>query len=303
MPLHSRAAIAALLLLAACAGGDRPRGGQRRYRPVADLPVRIGPPYTIRGRTYVPAEDRDYIGVGMASWYGSESGRQTANGERFRPDWIGAAHRTLPLPSYVEVSSLKTGRTILVRINDRGPFVANRVIDLSRGAARQLGMERDGTIPVRVRRVFPSDAERAALRAGRPAALRPTLTESERRRLLAGPQRAAAPVPRPPAIITPAIPAPMDAAVPDAAPLSPMAGGVFVLVATFADPVEAVRVARDVGGRADLADGMARVRIGPLAEPDAQAALARVRSAGYQDARLDREPEPEPPASDMEPTR
>lgn len=276
MPLRDRVALAALLVLAACGGGpDRPRAGQRAYRPVADLPVKIGPPYRVRGQTYVPADDRDLVTVGMASWYGSESGGQTANGERFRPDWIGAAHRTLPLPSYLEVSSLKTGRTILVRVNDRGPFAANRVVDLSRGAARQLGMERDGTIPVRVRRVFPAEAERAALRAGRPVAVRPTLPESERLRLLAGMAQP---------------------------PQANASGGLFVQVATFSDPERAMRTARAVGGRADLADGLARVRIGPLAEPEGQAALARVRSSGYQDARLVRDPDPDLPYG-MEPSR
>ena len=122
---------AAAALLAACSGGN--------YRPVSDYPVRIGKPYTVRGVTYVPAEDTTYDMLGYASWYGNESGKRTANGERFRPGWATAAHTTLPLPSYVEVTALDTGRRIIVRINDRGPFAgSSRIIDLSRGAAEQL---------------------------------------------------------------------------------------------------------------------------------------------------------------------
>src|SRR5688500_6508875 len=74
-----------------------------KYRPVSDTPVRIGKPSQVRGVTYVPAEDMSYDKLGYASWYGEESGRQTANGERFRHGSVAAAHTTLPLPSYVEV--------------------------------------------------------------------------------------------------------------------------------------------------------------------------------------------------------
>ncbi|HEX8445289.1 MAG TPA: septal ring lytic transglycosylase RlpA family protein [Sphingomonas sp.] len=261
-PIRLTAALA-LLLLAACGGRDRPGGSHAGYRPVADLPVRIGPPYQVRGRRHVPADDRSYSAVGMASWYGSESGRQTANGERFRPEGISAAHRTLPLPAYVEVTALRTGRTILVRVNDRGPFAGDRIIDLSRGAARELGVERDGTAPVQVRRVFPSDADRAALRAGRPAAPRTAMDGTERRRLLARFAR------------------------PTLAPADPvMTGGWFVQVATFSDPARAAALAQSLGGTTIPVGGYIQVRIGPLDDGQAQPALARVRASGYQDARL-----------------
>jgi rare lipoprotein A len=161
------------LLLVACAGSDRPRqAGGGSFRRVFDTPVRIGPPYTVRGVTYVPREERGYDEIGMASWYGSESGNRTANGERFVPDFITAAHKTLPLPSYVEVTALDTGRTILLRINDRGPFAAGRIIDLSRGSAAALGIVRAGSARVRVRRVDPPERDRAALRGGRMASFR-----------------------------------------------------------------------------------------------------------------------------------
>mgnify|MGYP000119513649 CR=1 FL=1 len=104
--------------------------------------------------------------MGYAGWYGAEAhGNETANGETFVASAITAAHRTLPLPSYVEVTALDSGRTILVRVNDRGPFANDRIIDLSQGAAEQLGVTGDGHVPVRVRRVNPPDQERAVLRA------------------------------------------------------------------------------------------------------------------------------------------
>ncbi|HEX7871385.1 MAG TPA: septal ring lytic transglycosylase RlpA family protein [Sphingobium sp.] len=162
---------AVLLALSACGGGN--------YRPVRDLPVRIGPPFSVKGTRYVPAADPSYDFLGYASWYGSESGNRTANGERFRPGWVTAAHTTLPLPTYVEVTSLGTGRTILVRINDRGPFVPGRgrIIDLSRGAAEQLGIRGQGHAAVRVRAVEPPEKDRANLRKGDPVPERPRVPE------------------------------------------------------------------------------------------------------------------------------
>jgi len=154
-----------LALLGACAS--------THYRPVSDTPVKIGRPYRVRGVTYTPAADPTYDVLGYASWYGGESGNMSANGERFRPKAIAGAHATLPLPSYVEVTSLETGRTILVRINDRGPFARGRIIDLSRGAAEQLGVRAAGYAPVRVRVVEAPEADRARLRAGKPARERP----------------------------------------------------------------------------------------------------------------------------------
>ena len=175
--MRAAGAATAVLTLSACAGGN--------YRPVADTPVRIGPAYTIRGTTYVPAAAPAYDALGYASWYGSESGNRTANGEKFRPGWITAAHTTLPLPTYVEVTALDTGRRIIVRVNDRGPFARGRLIDLSRGAAEQLGMKAQGHAPVRVRRVEPSEKDRERLRKGKPAASLSPVPERELQRLRA----------------------------------------------------------------------------------------------------------------------
>jgi rare lipoprotein A len=143
--------------------------GCASYQSVSDTPVRIGRPYTVRGVTYVPAQQPGYDEVGYASWYGHESGNRTARGEKFRPNGISAAHPTLPLPSYVEVSELTSGRTILVRVNDRGPFARGRVIDLSRGAAKLLGFDRQGQAAVRVRLANPDEKDRKRLRKGKAA--------------------------------------------------------------------------------------------------------------------------------------
>ena len=146
---------------------------------VADLPVKIGGPYKVGNVSYTPEDVAAYDDVGYASYYGNElAGNRTANGEMFLPAGITAAHKTLPLPSYVEVTALDTGRTILVRINDRGPFANDRLVDLSEGAARQLGITGQGVAGVRVRKVNPPEQERAALRSGRQVAERISTPES-----------------------------------------------------------------------------------------------------------------------------
>jgi rare lipoprotein A len=146
-------AVGLLSLLAACAGGTRPGGGGL---PVVTDPAPIVSgtmrPYQIRGRWYHPAEQPGYDQTGTASWYGDQfNGRATASGERFDMHALTAAHRTLPLPGLVEVTNLANGRRIVARVNDRGPFVDGKIIDLSRGSAEALGMLQAGAAEVRVR--------------------------------------------------------------------------------------------------------------------------------------------------------
>jgi rare lipoprotein A len=115
-------------------------------------------PYVVNGRRYVPMsveQARDYQETGRASWYGDETYRQegghmTANGEAFNPNGLTAAHKYLPLPTFVKVTNLENRRSIILRVNDRGPFVDGRIIDLSAGAARKLGFYEQGTAKVRV---------------------------------------------------------------------------------------------------------------------------------------------------------
>jgi rare lipoprotein A len=139
-------------LVAACASAPPPPPRLASGRTPA-----YNRPYEVRGRWYRPAEQPGYDVVGLASWYSYESGgRTTADGERFDARIASAAHTTLPLPSWLEVTNLDNGRRIRVRLNDRGPFVAGRLIDLSRGAAEQLGYVNRGVARVRVRYLGPA---------------------------------------------------------------------------------------------------------------------------------------------------
>lgn len=152
----------------ACAPTDRVRDA--RATPRTDAPVsprvvslgqpvpkgggiyKVGNPYRIDGALYMPAEDPAYDRTGIASFYSEDfHGRKTANGEIFDMGALTAAHPTLPLPSYAYVTNMRNGHTLLVRINDRGPYARGRVIDLSRASARLLGFETQGTAVVRVR--------------------------------------------------------------------------------------------------------------------------------------------------------
>lgn len=112
---------------------------------------KIGKPYTIMGQTYYPHIDEDYEEVGMASWYGSDfHNKKTSNGETYNMNDFTAAHRTLPMPSMVRITNLENGRSIKVRINDRGPFVKNRIIDVSKRVAQELKFHTQGVTKVKV---------------------------------------------------------------------------------------------------------------------------------------------------------
>jgi rare lipoprotein A len=138
---------------------------------------RVGQPYTIGGRTYVPAEDPNYRAEGIASWYGEDfHGRLTANGEIFDMQSMSAAHTTLPLPCYVRVTNLSNNKSVIVRVNDRGPYHSNRIIDVSVRAATLLGFYGNGLAPVRVEYVGAAPIQgsddnmlMATLREGEPA--------------------------------------------------------------------------------------------------------------------------------------
>ena len=112
---------------------------------------KVGNPYKILGRWYYPKEDYKYKEVGTASWYGPDfHAKRTANGEKYDMHALTAAHRTLPLPSIVRVTNLENGRSLLVRVNDRGPYARNRIIDISKKGAQLLGFLEQGTAKVRV---------------------------------------------------------------------------------------------------------------------------------------------------------
>ncbi|HEV7310350.1 septal ring lytic transglycosylase RlpA family protein [Ensifer sp.] len=114
----------------------------------------VGKPYSMKGKRYYPKEEPSYDRRGVASWYGSAfQGRRTANGETYDADYLSAAHPTLPLPSYVRVTNLESGASLIVRVNDRGPYHDGRLIDLSGKAAEMLDLKRRGTATVRVQYV------------------------------------------------------------------------------------------------------------------------------------------------------
>ncbi len=136
---------AAAFLLAACSSGPNMSTGAKRQ---------VGQPYSMNGATYVPREESGYDAVGIASWYGRRyHGRHTASGEIFDMNSTTAAHPTLPFGTRVQVTNIENGRSVVLRINDRGPFVRRRIIDVSRRAAQVLGFVQKGTARVRVQLV------------------------------------------------------------------------------------------------------------------------------------------------------
>jgi rare lipoprotein A len=145
--------------LAACAGGPRPQTANTSGAPTSRYTgYSVGKPYQINGIWYYPKAQPNYDEIGIASWYGEQfHNHYTADGEVFDMHLPSAAHKTLPLPSLVEVTNLANGRTLVVRVNDRGPFVPGRVIDLSREAAAELGFVAAGVTRVRVRYVGQAD--------------------------------------------------------------------------------------------------------------------------------------------------
>jgi rare lipoprotein A len=132
-------------------GQPVPRGGGQYL---------VGRPYTVAGRVYVPRENSNYVAVGLASWYGDAfHGRMTANGEVYDKDSLSAAHPTMPLPSYARVTNLGNGYSVIVRVNDRGPFHGGRVMDVSSRVADVLDIKAYGTARVKVEYVGPAPME------------------------------------------------------------------------------------------------------------------------------------------------
>src|SRR6187551_1549125 len=192
--LAARGTVAAVacLLLANCASSEKFAGRVAPTYGVSSSPrvvgfgqavpkgggtYRIGKPYTVAGRVYVPEEDPNDRAEGMASWYGDDfHGRLTANGEVFDMTSLTAAHPTLPIPSYARVTNVRNGKSLIVRVNDRGPYHGNRLIDVSNKAAELLEFRSNGVAKVRVEYVGRAPLEgsddrqlMATLRTGEPA--------------------------------------------------------------------------------------------------------------------------------------
>ena len=265
--------------------------------PLSADEIDAGPPSSDGPRATSGRGESRYDEVGYATWYGNElAGGRTASGAVFDPKGFTAAHRTLPLGSYVEVTALATGRTILIQVNDRGPRQSNLLIDLSQGAAQALGIAGRGAVRVRAVTASPSDLQ--ALRAGEPGAPRldtpPSLLAGLRQRLTGASLTVAGPAmtqPRPPLVRIPPEPQgarPSTRKPPPAA--APTAGGFYVQVAAFSSQPRATALARSLGGQAVPAGSVWRVRTGPYSSKN-QASQARDAAAarGYGDARVVRE--------------
>ena len=310
-PYPLAACLVLSLALAACAG-----------RPAAVSTVdsasksqgtfKIGQPYQVAGVWYYPNQDLNYDETGIASWYGPDfHEKATANGEQFDQNALSAAHKTLPLPSIVQVTNLENGRSIEVRVNDRGPFVGNRIIDLSRRSAQLLGFEGQGTAKVQVRvlatesiqaqsiarlngsDVPPAEAPRAAphqtvvAEALPPAAGVPVAPAHPAPAPYPAP--AASPVPSPAA-------APQEPELPNLVLLYPVKPThIYIQAGAFSQGDNATRMKAKLaslgevsvtGARVNGVD-VYRVRLGPIASVDeADQVLARAVSAGATDAKI-----------------
>src|SRR5581483_7168810 len=184
-PVRLCVAAFACLALAHCSAAEKfSRRDTKSERIADDVEIakggghyKVGRPYNINGRTYYPADEPNYRAEGIASWYGPDfHGRRTANGETYDMYGYSAAHPTLPLPSYARVTNLRNGKSMIVRVNNRGPFVHDRLIDLSIGTAKALDFYGHGLARVRVEYVGRAPIEGsddrmllATLREGSPA--------------------------------------------------------------------------------------------------------------------------------------
>jgi len=176
---YSGSSVGLLLLLGLLAGcsGTEDKDKAPKLSRIADAKPRIEPKsrrgnpksYVVFGKRYYPkASSKGHVERGLASWYGKKfHGRKTSNGERYNMYAMTAAHKTLPLPTYARVTNLTNGRSTVVRINDRGPFHGNRIIDLSYSAARKLGMAANGVAMVEVRAIGPDRPKSKRKRSSR----------------------------------------------------------------------------------------------------------------------------------------
>ncbi len=274
---------------------------------------KIGKPYRINGTLYTPHVDYNYSETGIASWYGPDfHGNDTANGEIFDMNEISAAHRTLPLPSMVRVTNLENGRTLNVRVNDRGPFARGRIIDMSRRGAQLLGFERAGTAMVRVDILAYESRKLAGEATGQVAKLddHPVPDAAPRVAVTSKPldpppgsrtapppsanhQVATTATPLPPQIREPVPLAQVDGTV-SRVPIA-KTPTVFVQAGAFSQFANAHRLQVMLNGLAPTAitqkegtdSRIFRVRLGPVATVDeADALLARVVASGLPNARI-----------------
>jgi rare lipoprotein A len=284
--------LVALTLLAGCA--SHPPGASRAGTSGG---YKIGQPYQIDGVWYYPAENFSYDETGIASWYGEDfDGKPTANGEVYDLKGLSAAHRTLPMPTIVQVINLENGRSLNLRVNDRGPYARGRIIDVSRHAAQLLGFEAQGTAKVRVKILVPETLQAASLarrNAGddMPAADRP---QAAPRMAVAAQPLPAAPAVQLASTETPAAPsAPILSEVVSKGPVKPTQ--IYIQAGAFGVADNALKLKRrldslgpvNVVGAAVNGASLYRVRLGPIASvEEADRLLERVVAAGLPEARI-----------------
>ncbi|MBR9910501.1 MAG: septal ring lytic transglycosylase RlpA family protein [Gammaproteobacteria bacterium] len=262
--------LAGLVLLAGCSFTSREvsDGGPARPVDVSHIPDAVpreevrGPagnksPYTVMGKTYWVMEDSTgFTQEGVASWYGTKfHGRQTSNGELYSMYGMTAAHKTLPIPSYVRVTNLQNGRQVVVRVNDRGPFLHDRIIDLTYAGASKLGFLKHGTAPVRIEVVEPGQNIGTATAAATTMATATAIAQ---------------PQPQPTVLASrnEELPAPEYAAG------YKLPANTFLQAGAFASPSAAESVRQRIAGLTSLPvfvsaprkDKLYRVRIGPIAD-------------------------------------
>jgi rare lipoprotein A len=304
-----------LLLMLACAGACSHRGGGGSHVATRGS-YKIGAPYTIDGTTYYPKEEFNHVETGVASWYGPGfHGKSTANGETYDQSDHTAAHRTLQMPAIVRVTNLDNGRSTVVRINDRGPYARSRIIDLSRAAAQDLDIVRNGTAHVRLDQL-PAESmavKEIAMNGGGTSEQREVVAHAGngayRRQapvmVAATPPPATAPPDPPPPVAAPAAgnSSPTIASIADNAPrtappsppLLAGAGGFYVQAGAFSTVSNAERQRGMISsyGTVEITQASSggrevyRVRLGPYTTPDAAGIVAdRLKRSGYGDARV-----------------
>ncbi|MBI2719759.1 MAG: septal ring lytic transglycosylase RlpA family protein [Rhizobiales bacterium] len=306
--------VATGLTLSGCASSDRHASlnpfagkGSPYYKGKGPIPMGggkylVGDSYQVAGRWFTPKEQPNYDKTGTASWYGEAFHRRmTSNGEWFDMGQLTAAHATLPLPSYVKVTNLENGREVVVRVNDRGPFVGTRVIDLSKRAADVLGYRANGTAKVRVRYIGPAPLDDngshlmamnqelkrgtpmrrmiAAADASRGAVQVATTKPSQTTVVEETPQLAAYEPPKPTA----------------PQPQSGIEESYYVQIGSYANPANAEKARAELASTwpvqvievAGSGGTLYRVRLGPISDRrDADTALEEAVFLGHADARV-----------------
>jgi len=299
---HSAVLLAIGLIVAGCSSAKRDPFagiGSPYYAKAGPLPkgggrYLVGDSYEVAGVRFTPKEQPNYDKSGVASWYGPQFHRRmTSNGEWFDMNELTAAHATLPLPSYAKVTNLENGRTVVVRINDRGPFVGTRIIDMSRRSAEVLGYKPKGTAKVRVQYIGPAPLnDQGQQLAALNQELRNGTSVRQMTALLNGDA-----INRPTQLAAAEPDYDSDQPEPTIASATNdyQSPQYFVQVGSFADPYNAERAREELADSGPVeveqligvAGPLYRVRIGPIRNEDqAQIALRQAVDLGHPDARL-----------------